>query len=61
MSIGSVTWKRRHKGVSRRALRDLRTLLPMIGVLFCFVSSATVIVAAERVPLHLNGVRELPE
>ncbi len=58
MSIGSVTWKRRHKGVSRRALRDLRTLLPMLGVLFCFVSSATVILAAERVPLHLNGVRE---
>ena len=50
MSIGSATWPRRHKRASRRASRDLRALLPLIGVLFCFASSATVIVAAERVP-----------
>jgi len=47
MSLGSATWRGRHKCVSRRLLRDLRTLLPMIGVLFCIASSATVIVAAE--------------
>ena len=52
MRIGSETWQRRHKRTSRRALRDLRSLLPMIGVIFCFASSATVIVAAEMVPLH---------
>ncbi len=61
MSIGSETWQRRHKRASRRALRDLRSLLPMIGVIFCFASSATVIVAAERVPLHSNGFQELSE
>jgi hypothetical protein len=35
--------------------------MPMIGVIFCFASSATVIVAAEMVPLHSNGVQELSE
>ena len=49
MSLGSMTWRGRHKRISRRLLRDLRSLLPMIGVLLCFASSVTVIVAAERV------------
>lgn len=52
MSLGSTTWRGRHKRLSRRLLRDLRTLLPMIGVFICLASSATVIVAAENVPLH---------
>jgi len=52
MSLASATWRGRHKGVSRRLWRDIRALLPMIGVLFCFASSATVIVAAERTTLH---------
>jgi len=33
----------------------------MIGVIFCFASSATVIVAAEMVPLYSNGDQEVPE
>ena len=49
MSLGSATWRGRHKRVSRRLLRDLRTLLPIVGVLFCFASSATVIMATEKV------------
>jgi hypothetical protein len=61
MSIGSATWQKRHKRVSRRALRDLRTLLPLIGVLLCFASSATVIVAAESVPLRSSTIQELPD
>jgi len=48
----SKAWHGRHKRFSRRFLRDVRALLPMIGVLFCFVSSATAIFAAERVPLR---------
>jgi hypothetical protein len=52
MSLGSTTWRGRHKRLSRRLSRDLRTLLPMIGVILCLASSASVIVAAENVPLH---------
>ena len=52
MSLEAETWRGRHKRPSRRLLRDLRAFLPVIGVLFCFASSATVIVAAEKVPLH---------
>lgn len=58
MSLGYTTWYGRHKRASRRILRDVRMLLPAIGVLFCFASSATVIVAAERVPLHKNSRSE---
>lgn len=47
----SKAWHGRHKRLSRRFLRDIRALLPMIGVVFCFASSATAIFAAERVPL----------
>lgn len=54
MSLRNANWYGRHKRASRRFLRDLRTFLPMIGVLFCFVSSATVIAAAEKVPLHTS-------
>ena len=50
-TLDRSTWRRRHKRISRRIAHDLRTLLPFLGVLFCFVSSATAIVAAERVPL----------
>ncbi len=49
MSPESAPWRGRHKRVSRRLLRDLRTFLPMIGLIFCFASSATVITAAEKV------------
>jgi hypothetical protein len=56
MSLGSATWRGRHKRASRRLRRDLRVILPMIGVLFCFASSATVIVAAEQVSLHPNPI-----
>lgn len=52
MNRRSKTWHGRHKSLTRRLLRDLRVLLPMIGVLFCFVSSATAIFATERVPLR---------
>ena len=52
MSLRNANWYGRHKRVSRLFLRDVRAFLPMIGVLFCFVSSATVITAAEKVPLH---------
>lgn len=55
MSLEAESWRGRHKRLSRRLLRDLRTFLPLIGVLFCFASSATVIVAAEKVPLHKNA------
>jgi hypothetical protein len=62
MSLGSTTWRGRHKRLSRRLLRDLRTLLPMIGVILCLASSATMIVAAENVPLHkMPGSSDLQE
>jgi len=48
----TATWRRRHKRTSRRLGRELRIFLPLIGVVFCFGSSATVIVAAESVPLQ---------
>lgn len=51
MSLGSVNWRRRHKRFSRRLARDLRALLPIVSVALCFVSSATVITAAERTAL----------
>ena len=55
MSLGHATWYGRHKRASRRIQPDLRTFLPVIGVLFCFASSATVITAAEKVPLYKNS------
>ena len=58
MSLGIANWYGRHKRASRRFLRDLRAFLPVIGVLFCFASSATVIAAAEKVPLHKNSETE---
>ncbi len=51
MSLKTSTWRGRHKGISRRLRRDLRSLLPMIGMLCCFLTSATAILAAESVPL----------
>ncbi len=50
MSLGSVAWRGRRKRLSRRVRYDLRTLLPIVGLLLCFASSATVIAAAERAP-----------
>ncbi len=44
-------WRRRHKRLSRRLRREIRVFLPMISVLFCFGSSATTIISAEKVPL----------
>ncbi len=46
------TWHRRHKRLSRRLWREIRLFLPILAVIFCFGSSATVIVAAESVPLQ---------
>lgn len=51
MNLESEIWRGRPKRVSRRLLRDLRTFLPVFGLLFCFAASATVIVAAEKMPL----------
>jgi hypothetical protein len=56
----SKAWHGRHKRFSRRFLSDVRALLPMIGVLFCFVSSATAIFAAERVPLRIFRGETVP-
>lgn len=42
-----IPWRGRRKRISRRLARDLRALLPLLGVLFCFFSSATAILAAE--------------
>ncbi len=53
-----IRWRGRRKRVSRRLARDLRALLPLLGVLFCFFSSATAIVAAERIAL-LDDVQQL--
>jgi hypothetical protein len=55
-TAATANWRRRHKSLKRRLKHDVRALLPMIGVVFCFVSSASVIVAAERVSLSGNPV-----
>ncbi len=47
MSLGHSAWKGRRKRASRRLRRDLRSLLPLAGVVLCFASSATVIFATE--------------
>jgi hypothetical protein len=51
MIAKSPTWLGRHKRFSRRFRREVRSLLPYLIVLFCFVSSATAILAAERITL----------
>lgn len=50
-----IFWRRRHKRASRRLMNDLRNLLPAIGVLLCFIASATVIVASEQVPFQQDS------
>jgi hypothetical protein len=51
MKIEYTQWRKRRKRLSRRLARDLRVLSPLIGVVFCFVSSASAIVAAEQLPV----------
>ena len=48
MILKSVTWRGRHKRISRRLGRDLRDALPFLMVALCFISSATAIMAAEH-------------
>lgn len=50
MSLGRQNWKGRRKRVSRRIARDLRTIWPAFGLVFCFLSCATTIVAFEAIP-----------
>lgn len=49
-------WKGRPKRLSRRVAHDLRALAPALGILFCVVSTASVIAAAEAIPMQ-----EIPE
>ena len=58
MKIENTLWRKRRKRMSRRLARDVRVLSPMLGVLLCFVSSASAIVAAERLPV--GTVRVVP-
>lgn len=51
MNPSLIVWRRRHKRMSRRVWREVRLFLPLLGLFFCFASSATVIVAAEHLPL----------
>ena len=50
----------RRKRLARRLANDLRLVGPLLGVLSCFVTSATTIAAAERIPspiaLELPGI-----
>jgi hypothetical protein len=52
----SITWQRQRKRMVRRLARDFRTLAPLLGVLFCFVSSASAIATAERLPIRTARV-----
>ncbi len=61
MDPSYAIWRRRHKRLSRRLRREIRVFLPMISVLFCFASSATTIIAAERVPLPLLLMPDVEE
>lgn len=51
MSLGLGHWKGRRKNVFRVGARDARVLSPLMGVVFCALSSATFIFAAERLGL----------
>jgi hypothetical protein len=51
MSTHTDYWRGRRKRISRRLARDVRTLAPLLGVLLCFVSSASAIVTAEKLPV----------
>jgi hypothetical protein len=64
MDPALIVWRRRHKRTSRRLWREVRLFLPLLGLFFCFGSSATVIVAAENLPLPfpLPGLEpEIPD
>jgi hypothetical protein len=45
-------WKRRPKRLWRRVAHDLRMLAPALAILFCIVSTAAVIAAAESIPMQ---------
>lgn len=51
MSLDRPTWRGRRKRLLRRWGRDLRTMMPGVGLVLCFLSSAATISLAERMPL----------
>ena len=51
MSLDRPTWRGRRKRFLRRWARDLRTMMPGLGLVLCFLSSAATITLAERMPL----------
>ena len=55
MSLGQPDWQGRKKRIRRRIGFDLRLSFPFLGLALCFVLSATVIFAAERLPALTAG------
>lgn len=51
MSLSHSGWKGRRKRLRRRLAHDLRTALPLLGLVFCLAGSAAAIVGVERAPV----------
>jgi hypothetical protein len=55
MSLGHPVWQGRRKRPLRRLRRDLRMLLPLGSIVFCFTMSATAIFATEWIPSRTHS------
>ena len=53
MHIEDSSWQRRRKPISRRIANDIRTSLPVLGLAFCLVSTATTISFSQAVGMDL--------